>query len=610
MWDSLRTRLTIIFVSLAIVPLLIFGIFSTTNNTAIGIQHALELQHEVANRVSSELQKFFQDDESNLILLTNDLRAIENPSRAQLIAILIEAINTGEFANTYSEFALLDSDGNEQVRLSRSEIFVNDQLQSRAGEPEFEQPHDNGEIYYSPLQYDAVADEYFLTIAVPFSEFRSIELQGVLVANIRALTLDQLLTNMDVNPDQSIYLADSDGQVVASQRRINVDRDTKITIPEKEGTYDGLTGNNVLYATQALQLGDHQFSVVAERHVSEALENVQQNLILGVVLMIATLLVVGVLAILFVRRFVQPIERLADVAKTLGGGDLTVRAKVTSKDEIGQLATAFNDMASTMEANTTRLRDARDEAVMAQKLAAENSRLKSEFLATMSHELRTPLNAIEGFTSIMLGGMGIELSPRAEDMVTRISSNSKRLLHLINDFLDLSRIESGRLELVHSPLSPRRLVTRWQNQMSVLAEEKGIEFVVNIREDLPEQLLGDEDALSKIVINLLGNAFKFTTEGQVTLDLSVEGANWLIAVSDTGIGIPTHAHEYIFDEFRQVDGSSKRLYGGTGLGLSLVQKLSRAMGGNVALTSEVGVGSTFTVTLPLDVVEQNEEGVA
>jgi len=181
-------------------------------------------------------------------------------------------------------------------------------------------------------------------------------------------------------------------------------------------------------------------------------------------------------------------------------------------------------------------------------------------------------------------------------------------LHLINDYLDLSRIESGRLELIKEPISPQRLARKWEAQVGVLAEEKGILFTVDVNPDLPPLILSDEDALSKIAINLLSNAFKFTHTGQVSLNLQRVSNESIIAVSDTGIGIPLHAREYIFDEFRQVDGSSKRLYGGTGLGLALVQKLARVMGGNVSLQSEIGEGSTFTVTLPLEIAEENEQG--
>jgi len=237
---------------------------------------------------------------------------------------------------------------------------------------------------------------------------------------------------------------------------------------------------------------------------------------------------------------------------------------------------------------------------IANRVAQENSRLKSEFLSTMSHELRTPLNAIEGFTSIMLGGMGIELSPQARNMVERVSYNSQRLLNLINDFLDLSRIESGRLDLAHTLFCPADLAQKWQTQMSSLAISKHLAFEVVIDPNLPTALYGDEEALSKVAINLLGNAIKFTSVGKVTLALQRTQANWSIVVSDTGIGIPLHAREYIFDEFRQVDSSSRRLYGGTGLGLAIVQKLVRAMGGVIMLQSEIGQGSTFTVNFPIE----------
>lgn len=319
-------------------------------------------------------------------------------------------------------------------------------------------------------------------------------------------------------------------------------------------------------------------------------------------------------AVVVTRSITEPLSDLRDTTQKLAAGQMGTRAHVNNADEVGELAKAFNDMADTIEvrerdletankqlaAQLEELKEARRRALAAQRIAQENSRLKSEFLSTMSHELRTPLNAIEGFTSIMLSGMGVELSPRAEDMVKRVSSNSKRLLSLINDFLDLSRIESGRLELVATPLSPQELTNRWRQEIGVIAANKSLKFDVNIAPDMPAEVLGDEDALTKITTNLLSNAFKFTKAGGVTLDIRPEGIeDWAIVVTDTGIGIPAHAREYIFDEFRQVDGSTTREFGGTGLGLSLVQKLARAMGGQVTLDSEVGKGSTFTVVLPL-----------
>ncbi len=244
------------------------------------------------------------------------------------------------------------------------------------------------------------------------------------------------------------------------------------------------------------------------------------------------------------------------------------------------------------------------ELARANALAKESARLKSEFLATMSHELRTPLNAIRGFTSIMLEGMGGEIDDEAQHMVTRIHSNGDRLLNLINDILDIAKIEAGRMELVQEALLPRQLVEQWQTQMSILAEQKGISFEVNVDPNLPETVYGDGQRITQIATNLLSNAFKFTKEGKVTLDVEQAADTWLIRVSDTGVGIPPHALNYIFEEFRQVDSSSKREYGGTGLGLAIVRNLCRTMGGSVRVTSELGAGSVFTVVLPLNIETQ------
>jgi len=240
------------------------------------------------------------------------------------------------------------------------------------------------------------------------------------------------------------------------------------------------------------------------------------------------------------------------------------------------------------------------ELQIATRIANENARLKSEFLATMSHELRTPMNAIEGFTSIMLSRMGgVEYNEKTARYVERVNANSKRLLALINDFLDLSRIESGRMELANMPFSPQQAATRWKEEIDVLAQKKSLKFDLSVAPGLPETVYGDEEAVSRVALNLLSNAIKFTETGAVCLKMEGDDQAWSIVVSDTGIGIPLHAREFIFEEFRQVDQSSKRKYGGTGLGLAIAQRFVRSMGGTITVKSEVGEGSTFTVNLPV-----------
>jgi signal transduction histidine kinase len=309
-----------------------------------------------------------------------------------------------------------------------------------------------------------------------------------------------------------------------------------------------------------------------------------------------------VLILLVIRRLVfVPLAQLQDGASKVELGNLGFQVKVLRSDEIGLLTKSFNEMARSLQTRANEREQLITNLQAAKRLAEENSRLKSEFLSTMSHELRTPMNAIEGFTSIILNRMGgVEFNDETERYITRVNINSKRLLQLINDFLDLSRVESGRLELAHQPFSPAELARRWQAEISVLAEKKDLDFELTLDAHLPEKVYGDEEAVSKVALNLLSNAIKFTEEGKVSLTVANGGDNWRITVSDTGIGIPPHAREYVFEEFRQVDSTSKRKYGGTGLGLAIVQKYTRTMGGTVTLQSEVGKGSTFILTLPLE----------
>lgn len=372
-----------------------------------------------------------------------------------------------------------------------------------------------------------------------------------------------------------------------------------------------------LYAHMPLEVGGRINSILTVVIDMQSFFSLRDTILQALIGSFAGLMVVlGALLIFVLRRnVITPLKDIQSAVQEMIGGNYQLQITGLSADEIGQLGDAFNTMAQTvqerqedvnkvnqtLEQQLVELGKARDKALAAQRIADENSRLKSEFLSMMSHELRTPMNAIEGFTSIMLNGLGgVEFNDKADDFLRRIQSNSKRLLALINDFLDLSRVESGRIELAHMPFSSRQLVASWQAEIGILADKKNILLETNIDDGIPETLSGDAEAISKIVINLLSNAIKFTEEGQVTLSLKCsENNKWDIIVQDTGIGIPPHAREYIFDEFRQVDQSSKRKYGGTGLGLAISQKLVRVMGGSISLQSEIGQGSTFTVTLPV-----------
>ena len=224
---------------------------------------------------------------------------------------------------------------------------------------------------------------------------------------------------------------------------------------------------------------------------------------------------------------------------------------------------------------------------------------KDQFLATMSHELRTPLNAILGYSSIATTYP--DLSEKLRHMMERIKANSYRLLGLVNDVLDISRINAGRTEILQEPYNLKEVAESWYHDFKKRIEDKGLSFSYEWDEHLPSQVIGDSERVTQIMLNLLGNALKFTTEGSISfrVDLDDQPNRFHLSVKDTGIGISTMWHHLIFEEFRQVEMGSERRFGGSGLGLSIVQKLCTLMGGKVWVESELGKGSIFHVVLPL-----------
>jgi len=313
---------------------------------------------------------------------------------------------------------------------------------------------------------------------------------------------------------------------------------------------------------------------------------------------------------------VKPVLHLKDVSDCIARGNLDLRADIRTGDEFEELSHAFNRMLRHLVAVQEELRQVNadldskvDELAQVNLALFEMNNLKSEFLATMSHELRTPLNSILGFSDVLAGAPNLD--EKQNRYVRNIQNSGKDLLTLINDILDLAKIESGKMELRIAEFSLADLIERLVNTVRPLAEKKNIDLTFESDPEIP-LLTQDAGKLQQILYNLLSNAIKFTPEGgRVRVVTKLAQPDMLeIAVDDTGVGIALEEQETIFEKFRQGNtragrqNALTREYAGTGLGLSIVKELSKLLGGEVSLVSELGKGSTFTVRLPVKLNEQ------
>ncbi|MGB9716458.1 MAG: response regulator [Thermodesulfovibrionales bacterium] len=341
------------------------------------------------------------------------------------------------------------------------------------------------------------------------------------------------------------------------------------------------------------------------------------------VLTIFGISIVIAMVYLIVNRFIRrPVESLAEKAKRFAEGDMSASIEVKTEDEIGVLGRTFNYMIERVSSSSKKLEEEieRKTALLnertrllgllerANKDLRELDRLKSTFLANMSHELRTPMNAIIGYTELLLDRVDGDINEEQEKSLRKVATNARHLLQLINDVLDISKIEAGKIELDIKELDIKWLIDSVIPTFEPMMKQKGLTLSINIEEGLPF-VYGDEERIKQILINLLSNAVKFTHKGGITINarLSERGVKpgeppifMEICVEDTGIGIKEEDIDRIFDKFVQVDLTTVRQYEGTGLGLSITRGLVSLHKGMIWVTSKYGEGSRFCFTLPVN----------
>jgi len=490
----------------------------------------------------------------------------------------------------------IDSSGNEQLSVSRRET---DRTTTHSVAVPNAKPAANcTRCGYAPVVYEQ-GYEPMLLLTITSQESGSGRTEAQL--NLRALAAELAVALKP--PDSDAMVVDAAGTIVLhstqsymlEQRRIDQALHTALVAADLHAVSGiGLTGEPVI--ASSLALPSLRWWVVILQPRTAALAPVRNTLVRTGAFLLGGLALAVVAASFLARRMTRPVLALHDGATALGRGELGARVQVRTGDELEEVAAQFNRMADNLQENVAHLEERVAEKTRDLEIA---NRHKSEFLANMSHELRTPLNAVIGFSEALQEEMFGPLNAKQHEYVDDIHASGAHLLALINDVLDLAKIEAGHLELERSEFDVRAALQQAATLLRERCQRQGVTLQLNIAEAI-NVWFADERRFKQVVVNLLTNAVKFTPSGgRVTLTAGVADDEGLwVEVGDTGVGIAPEHHELVFQEFRQVGGGGLRKAEGTGLGLALVRRLVEQHGGRVGVRSQRGEGAVFRFNIP------------
>jgi two-component system, NtrC family, sensor kinase len=565
----------------------------------------LELEHEKAASAAHRIEGFVREIEHQ-IGWTSLPQFVENQNPLQLRRV--EYLKLLRQVPAIMEVSFIDREGREQVRVSRLAMDVLGAGRDLSDDPRFTAAR-TGRTYFGPVHFRKETEPY---MAVAMRAGR--DGAGVTAVEVNLKFILDVVQPIKIGKSGLAYVVDRDGHLVAHPDISLVLQKTDLSaLPQVKATLAGTTGADqsvtdardragraVLTAFARIEpLG---WTVFVEQPAAEAYAPIYAQIARGAAVVLVCIMLAVLASLTLARRMVRPINALRDGAAAIGGGDLDKRIEVRTGDELQDLADRFNDMADRLRQSYLELE--RKVAVRTRELQEKSHELeianqhKSEFLANMSHELRTPLNAVIGFSEVLAERYFGDLNAKQAEYVADIHSSGTHLLSLINDILDLSKVEAGRMELEPSEFDLKGTLQNATTLVRERAHRQGIALKLELASDLGS-IRADERKVKQIMLNLLSNAVNFTPEGGA-VSVCATRANGAveIAVSDTGMGIAAEDHEAVFQEFRQVGRDYTKKAEGTGLGLPLARRFAELHGGTIRVASALGQGSTFTLVIP------------
>jgi two-component system sensor histidine kinase ChiS len=624
--SSIANQLRYGFVSIVVASVLMAGSTLAYLSFRGQIEQTKQLQYERAQAAAVQISAELDNLQRQLNYLS-ELRGLTEFNAETQRSILEGLVNSN---SAYEVVGIFNSKGQVVQAMSPYESFSISSLKLAgisAETPLFRETYGQTKNYVSPVDVDMKRGVNVVNLAVPVRDNKN-KIAGVLFARVSLKFLTQIAARSQVGKTGYSYVLDHRSLVISETgSKINpyllqdlrgrsfVRELSKLALAsgiQSPIVYRGLRGEEVM-GTGAI-VPRVQWMVVVELPTSEAYAPVRQLIyVMGAVTLASALVALGFGAA-FARAITNPLKSLTAAATNISSRKFKTRVNIAASNELGKLANAFNSMAIQLEES---FKELEDQNAQLQRL----DKLKDELLANTSHELRTPLNGIIGLTESLIDGATGQLPEPTIYNLEIIALSGRRLSNLINDILDFSQLRHKNIELQIKPVGIREIVDIVVTLCQPLIGTKNLQLINSITPDIP-LVDADENRVQQVLYNLIGNAIKFTESGTVEISAKairleapqladkessvtsqlqslILRSKLQITVSDTGIGIAEDKLELIFKSFEQADGSTAREYGGTGLGLAVTKKLVELHGGEIQVSSKVGIGSQFTFSLPI-----------